>query len=311
MLETPKSKNEPNGKRGLGWKAERVGAAAANALWEHVDNPDAPPPFDTLFDANLGKFARTHALFAVLRDVVPDMLFNKVTGDHFQYRGENLPFDPKRYQFEARKIGAGAECNVYKLTSLDPEYLSFVIKIDNGPRRDVDTLIARGKKIRSEYEEIKGWYQGLPGLIPEEMQIISKGPRGGRNALLTVQEYVGTAEQIHDFFRGYRREELIGIMETDEELRDSFLNFSRITLDRAETYDEVIDTLGDRNVLLVDQADGRRVLRLLDPHVVKYPKRPVNESEGRQIRADLDFLRSLQMALEKGKVEDKRPSLSE
>ncbi len=297
-LKAKKNSTKENEERGFGWKAGRVGAAASNALWDHADNPDAPPPYDMIFDEKLGKFARTQALFAVLRDMVPDTFFNKIAGDRYQYRGEVLPIDPKLYQFESRKIGAGAECNVYKLTSLDPDCPSLVIKIDNGPRRDVDTLISRGKKIRSEYEAVKDWYRELPELIPEEMQFISKSPRGGRNALFTVQEYAGTADQIHDVFRGYAsRDQLAGIIKSDPELQETFRKFIRVTLEHAEDHDEFIDTVGDRNLVLIDRPDGRKVLRLLDSHVVKHPKHPTNNQESTLMQSDLSFLNALSKIL--------------
>lgn len=299
MMEVPKPQEKPSEKRGLGWKVERVGAAAASAIWDHVDDPEAAPPYDILFNENIGKFTRTKALFAILRDVVPDALFEKITRGRYQYHGEVLPVDPNRYQFEVGKIGAGAECNVYKLTSLDPEYPSLVIKIDNGPRRDVDTLLERGKKIRSECEEVKEWYRELPGLIPEELQFIAKSPRGGRNALFTLQEYAGTADQIHDVFHGYDSPaQLAEIIRDDPELLETFRKFIRVTLEHAENRDEFIDTAGDRNLVLIDQPDGRKVLRLLDPHATKHPRHPVNNKESVLMEVDLVFLRTLQSILE-------------
>ncbi|MFZ1626460.1 MAG: hypothetical protein WAT81_01485 [Candidatus Moraniibacteriota bacterium] len=300
MFETPKPPQEKPKvpKQGLSWKLVRVGSAAANAMWEHVDNPDAPSPHETLLDNRQGKFVRAQALFSVLRDAIPDPLFKKLTGGHYEYKGDVLPIDPALYRFEAEKVGNGAECNVYKLISLDPERPTLVIKIDIDVRRSVDVLVARGKQIRDEYEEKKEWYRELPDLIPEEMQFISKSPRGGRNALFTIQEYFGTADQIHDLFRGQTKTELIALLKRDPELRVQFQTFARITLERAADQDEVIDTLGDKNVVLVDQPDGHQQLRLLDPHVVKYPKRPVNANEEKLILADLDFLREVSAALE-------------
>lgn len=298
MFETPQPKKKPDEKRGLGTKVERVGIAATNAFWDHVDNPNAASPYGTLFDESLGKFARTQALFAVLRDTVPDALFNKMTGNRYQYREEILPIDPKRYQFEARKIGAGAECNVYKLTSLDPECSSLVIKIDNGSRRDVNTLLERGKQIRSEYEAVNSWYQELPDFIPKEMQFIAKSPRGGRNALFTVQEYAGTADQIHDVFRGYDSPiQLAEIIKNDAELLETFRKFIQITFEHIESHDELIDTIGDKNLVLIDRPGERKALRFLDPHSVKHPQRPVNEKESARIQSDIAFLKTLQGAL--------------
>lgn len=280
-------------------RVRRTADAADTAFFEHEDNPDASPPWETLFDSKKGKFRRVQALFSVLRDAVPDPIFRRLTGDRYEYQRAALPVNPDRYEFDVRKIGNGEECNVYKLVSLDPEYPTLVIKIDNTTTQDADRLVARSKEIRGEYEEKRGWYRELSGLIPEELQFIGKSPRGGRNAVFTIQEYFGMADQIHDLFRGYSKEVLLKILRSDPELRVSFLAFVRITLDRAASHDEAVDTLGDKNVVLVDGEDGRRDLRLLDSHGVKHPDHPVNEDEGRRIHADLEFLREVSAALER------------
>jgi len=266
-------------------------------MWEHVDNPNAPAPFEKIFNEEGGQFARVQAFFSVLRDVVPDPVFKKLTAGHYEYHGENIPIDPQLYEFEEKKVGNGAECNVYKLISLDPKRPTLVIKIDNGVRRDVNTLVERGKKIKSEYEEKREWYQEIPDLIPEEMQFIGKSPRGGRNALFTIQEYFGSADQIHDLFRGYSKAELINILKGDEELGKVFISFARITLERAEKFDQMVDSLGDRNVVLIEQSDGSKALRFLDPHIVKHPKRPESQAEGPLLQADLAFLREVSEAI--------------
>lgn len=276
---------------------DRVGAALSTALWEHAGSPDAPAPFSRLVDSKAGPFERTKALFAILRDAIPDSLFEKLTQGRYQYHGEVLPIDPKAYDFDTKKVGSGSECNVYRLTSLDPSRPSLVIKIDNGVYRGVDVLINRGKQLRAEREEMSEWYQSVPGLIPEELQFIAKSPAGGRNALFTIQEYAGTADQIHDLFRGYSRTELIEILKNDSSLRELFLNFARVTLEKAAECGEVIDTIGDRNIVLIDQPDNTKALKYLDPHG-KYVLSEVSEKKKKLLQADLDFLRSLVTELE-------------
>lgn len=278
--------------------ARRVIDAVENAFFDHVDNPDAEPPWEVLCDSQKGKFRRVQALFSVLRDVIPDPVFKKLTGKRYEYQGEVLPINVERYEFDARKIGSGEECNVYKLVSLDMERPTLVIKIDTTTTQNIDGLVTRGKLIRSEYEVTKDWYRAIPDCIPEEFQFIGHSPRGGRKALFTIQKYYGMADQIHDLFRSYSKEELIEILRSEPELRATFITFSKVTLDRVESHDEVIDTLGNNNVVLVDNPDGRHNLRLLDPHVVKHPNHPVNVDEGKRIRLDLRFLQEVSAALQ-------------
>ncbi len=300
MFEIPKQSREESDarkKQGLAWKLERVGAAAASALWEHTDNPDAPMPLDSLFDANLSRFKRAEAFFAVCRDMIPDGLFDWLTNGRYRYDGNVLPIDPDRYHFDEKKIGTGAECNVYKLTSLDSDRPSFVIKIDNGLRRGADTLVERGKQIRSEYEEKKKWYRDLPDLIPDELQFISKSPRGGRNALFTIQEYLGSATEIHDLFQDYTPEQLAALAAEHSDLRQTLLTFAQITLERAITHDEMVDTLGRNNVAVIDRPGGARLM-LIDTHVVQHPAHPAYPGQGERIAEHLRFLHKLVAELE-------------
>ena len=289
---TPEEKTVKTGRNPL----DRVGAALSTALWEHAGDPEAPAPYSTLIDPEAGPFQRTKALFGILRDVVPDAVFNKLTRGRYQHHGEVLPIDPKRYQFETKKVGSGSECSVYRLTSLDPAQPSFVIKIDNGVRRDVDVLVERGKELRAEHAEMREWYRDIPEFIPDEMQFIGKSPTGGRNALFTLQEYIGTADQIHDLFRGQTKAELIDILRQDPALRATFLTFASVTLEKAEIAGEMIDSIGDRNIVMIDQADGGKALRYLDPHG-KYKLATVSEKKRQVLQADLDFLWAVRAAV--------------
>ena len=280
-------------------KARLVPVAAEAAFFEHEENPLATPPWEKLAASNISQFERTQALFAILRDAIPDPIFKKITGKRYEYQTDGLPIDPSRYQFESKKIGGGGECMVYKLTALDPDSPSYVIKIDwCSGAQSVDELVARGKQVREECEEERAWYGELPDLIPAELQFIAKSPRGGRNALFTIQEYYGTAEGIHDLFRGYTKEELIALLKSDPMLTATFQTFVRITLEHIETDGRMIDTLGDKNVVLIDRPQGLKELHILDPHAMKNTRQPKNPDEASLIQSDIDFLREVSAALE-------------
>lgn len=297
MFEQPPQPTPFQGKKKQRSPIDRVGAALSTALWEHAGDPGAPAPFSRLTDSHLGPFERTKALFAILRDAIPDSVFEKLTQGRYQYRGEVLPIDPNKYEFDSRKVGGGSECNVYRLTSLDPNQPSLVIKIDNGVHRGVDVLVERGKELRAERDEMAEWYQSVPEFIPEEFQFIAKSPVGGRNALFTIQEYAGTVDQIHDVFRGQSQAELIALLKNDPVLRRSFLDFARITLEKADRSGEVIDTIGDKNIVLIDQSDGMKTLRYLDPHG-KYLLNETSDKKKKLLQADLDFLREVSAAVQ-------------
>ncbi len=294
MFEAPKKIIETVKK-----KAQLVPVAAEDAFFEHRERPDAPAPWEKLVAPDVPQFERTRALFAILRDAVPDPVFKRLTGTRYEYQGEVLPIDPARFQFESKKVGNGGECMVYKLTALDPASPSYVIKIDQrSGAKTVDELVARGKQVKEEYETEREWYRDLPGLIPEELQFIAKSPRGGGNALFTIQEYYGTAEEIRDLFRGYQRDELIHILRSDPKLAETFRTFATLTLERAERDGVVVDTLGDRNVVLVDRPVGEREIHILDPHAMKDLRQPKYPEQTGRIQADLDFLREVSAELE-------------
>lgn len=278
-------------------KLSLVRSAARDAFFDHVDSPDAPAPWDELLSAETGKYDRVKALFGIVRDTVPDAVFKKLTFGHYEYRPDELAVDPKQYEFETKKLDGGGECSVYRLISKRPDRPSLVIKIDRTTRQNVDVLVERGKQIRAEYEEKQEWYRDLPGLIPEEMQFIGKSPRGGRIALFTIQEYLGSATEIHDLFQDYTLKKLAALTLGHPDLRQALLSFAHTTLERAIARDEMVDTLGRKNVAIVDRSEGPRLM-LLDAHVVHHPAHPTYPGQDERIAEHLRFLRELITELE-------------
>ncbi len=129
--------------------ARRVRAAADAAFLQYAqhEGPVIAEPWKVVMDSSKGKYARTKALFAAIRDMVPDTLFHQLTGTRYEFQGENIPIDPAKYELEERQIGSGSENNVYKLTSLDPQRPSLVVKVDRTGTEDVDALLERGKEV--------------------------------------------------------------------------------------------------------------------------------------------------------------------
>jgi hypothetical protein len=269
---------------------EKVSRAAENAFFNYREDPDTKEAWDALFDGEAWKFVRVQAAFTLLRSLVSDDVFERMTGGRYTYQGDVLPIDPSLYEFDEERLGGGYECNVFRLISLDPERPSLVIKIDHIITHDTDRLLERAKQLRSEYEEKREWYRELPGLIPDESQFIAKSPRGGKPALFTVQEFLGGRGDIRDLFRGIDREELLGILRGDDQLRERFHRFAEITLEHAREHDEMIDTLGDKNLVLADRGD-RTELIFLDPHGSKHPSSDTRDAD--RIQADLRYLSDL------------------
>jgi hypothetical protein len=274
---------------------KRVGQAAGNAFFNHERGRDAKEAWRVLTDPDAGNFRRTEAVFVIIRNVMPDAVFEKLTGRQYKYQHDVLPIDPRKYVFDEKVIGGGAECNVYRLNSLDPALPSLVIKIDQCITRSTDTLLDRARDVKSEYEEKKEWYRELPTLIPDEYHFIGKSPRGGKKALFTIQRFLGSADEMADIFRGVSREELLRVLRMNPGLAADFRKFVEITAWHAREKNEMIDTIGERNLALVEgQSDIRLIL--LDPHLTEHPFD--DTKEGREILADLEYLESIVASLD-------------
>lgn len=249
-------------------------------------------PWKIILDTKQGKFIRTQALFSVLRDMIPDRIFHTVTGERYVFQNDQIAIDPEQYELEEGRIGAGYECTVYKLASRIPDRPSLVLKVDHTGTENVDVLLERGKQVRAEWEMIKGWYQDVPGFVPDEFYFIGQSPIGGRNALFTIQEYFGTKDELRDFFHDVTDERLLIILKRDPTFRENFITFAQVTLDRAEQYDELIDTYGENNLVFAEREEGSQLI-LLDPHVVKHPKGTEVIHERETMRHYLRYLRDM------------------
>lgn len=278
-------------------KLGRLFLAARDAFFEHADNPDAPVPWGVLADSRANKFDRTKALFSIVRNMVPDAVFKKLTFGHYEYYPERLPVESQHYQFETKRLDSGKECDVYRLLSLRPDHPSLVIKIDRMALQNFTALNQRRQHLHAEYNEKRQWYQEIPELIPEEAHFVGPSPRGKQLALLTLQEYFGLASEIHDLFQGYTAEELVALSDKYPDFQKTLLAFARITVERAVTHDEMVDTLGQKNVSVVDRPEGPRLI-LLDAHVVHHPAHPTYPGQGERIATNLNFLRDLIARLE-------------
>jgi hypothetical protein len=274
--------------------ARRVQAAADAAFLQYAQNegPVIAEPWKIVLDSSKGRYARTKALFAAVRDMVPDGLFHQLTGTRYEFQGENISIDPNKYELEERQVGSGSENNVYKLTSLDPNLPSLVVKVDRTDTEDVDVLLERGKEVRREWETMKEWYQSVPGLVPDEFYFIGRSPIGGRNALITIQEYLGTKDELRDFFRDVSAGRLHELLTSDTAFRRDFIAFARVTIEHAEKYDEMIDTIGVNNLVLAERPAGAQLL-LIDPHVIKHPRGTEVENERQVLGEQLTRLRTM------------------
>jgi hypothetical protein len=235
---------------------------------------------ETLFKKGETKFNRTVAILSMLRNVLPEGVLK------FKYQTDDLPFDPDRYEFIEGAVGRGGENDVYRLEAKAPGEASWALKINHQDKGDVKNLTARAKTIRQDYEMVRDWYEEIDGLVPREWTIIMAGPRDGKPAITTLQEYYGN--EIRDVFKGINQDDLAAILAGQPQLKEDFENFIRISRERTSATGDTVDLLGDKNLSLISR-EGEDKLILLDPHLISNPWR--NEEEVRvRLNARMEYL---------------------
>jgi len=241
--------------------------------------------------------ARVRSFFETLRTIIPENVFSRLI-DKTQKTTDAFAIDPAKYTFDEKIIAPGGECHVYTLHSLEATVPSLVIKIDTCKTRNIDTLFRRAQYVQHDYETLKEWYQAIPTLIPEEYHFIGKTPPaiGHRSAFFTLQKFFGNADNIQDVFRGIDKETLLQILRTNTRLQADFRKFVDITKQHAVQHDAMVDTLGDKNVALIQQ-EKEMHLMVLDPHHILHPATTDRKNHAK-LMADLQYLEDIVTALD-------------
>lgn len=226
----------------------------------------------TLFKKGESKFNRTVALLGMLRKVLPEGVLK------FKYKTADLPLNPESYEFKEGAVGRGGENDVYRLEARTAGAPSWALKINHQDRGDLKTLTGRAKEIKQEHEMVKDWYKEIEGLVPREWTLILAGPRDGRPAIATLQEYYGS--EIRDIFKEIEKDELAGLLDNQPRLKADLENFLRLSREQALATGETIDLLGNKNLSLIKK-DGEERLVLLDPHLISNPWRNEEDVKAR------------------------------
>jgi len=235
------------------------------------------------------KFSRVVATLNLLKTFLPDIKYN--------YKTENLPFDPNVYDFQEGVIGNGGENDVYLLDSRDKDTPSLVLKFDHQDCGDIPDLARRAKEIRSEYERVKTWFQDIPELIAEEYSVIMEHPRNGRPTITTLQKYYG--RQPKDLFDMIEQDNWPDYIATQPRLQQDIATFITINEKQDRESSEMLDLLGKRNISVIESDRESRLL-VLDPHLISHPDREKKDIIKRQ-RQKLARLQEL-MATGKSKT---------
>ncbi len=233
-----------------------------------------------LFNAKASKFERLTAFLSIVQNFLP--------ADSSQYATDNLPFHPADYEFNGM-VGGGGENDVYELSAKKENIPSWAMKINRLYGGDVKELTAKAKEINSEYKEVKSWFQDMPGLVPEEYNMIMEDPRDKKPAIVTLQKYYG--QEIRDLFKELEGGGAERIFKDNPQLKDEIFNFIRISEGRLRENGDIIDLIGPKNLSVID-INGQDHLVVLDPHLISNPRRQ-QESVKKEQNDRLDSLREL------------------
>jgi predicted DNA-binding protein (MmcQ/YjbR family) len=274
---------------------DKLKRAADDAFFEHENSESKMAScWEALNNKNERKLLRVKALFALCRSVLPDTLVDTLTKDRYAYSAEQMPIDFEQYEFEERVLDVGGESRIYKLVSRNENKPSLVIKIYlKADSTNTEELLARAAEVREDHIQKKEWYHEIPEFVPEEFHFIATAPQGGKPALYTLQEFYGGEYGLRDFFRNFSISEVLSIAQTDTQFREQLMKFIDITLLHAEE-NEMIDTLGKNNVILVQGENGHRLI-LLDTHSTVHPESGMIYNN--QANKDLEYLRSIKQKI--------------
>jgi hypothetical protein len=108
---------------------------------------------------------------------------------------------------------------------------------------------------------VLSWYSGSLNLIlPMDFLVLSGLPFAGPVAA-SLQPYIRGQKQ--DLFEDFSDDELLGLLETNDRVREQFIFFAKQTIRQWDEGKMCFDFLGRENLILVNQGGNYR-LRLVD-----------------------------------------------
>ena len=171
----------------------------------------------------------------------------------------NVPFTSPSLDL----LGCGSGATVFLLTGDCPVVLK-VYRRTIGRR--YAALLRLANEFRTKYETVASWYSEGPELVAQASFVVFHGPLLGMPAVACVQRYIDGERR--DFFEGFSDRQLLDLMDQNNDLREQFVHFARVTLDRYEREGRCCDFLGNENLLLVGSDDCRRI-RLIDYGILR------------------------------------------
>ncbi len=231
-----------------------------------------------------GKYQKVMSLVRIMKELAPEMISDEILKMLPEDDPSRLPFNPDKLEFKGR-VGKGGEHKVYLLESTDKSAPSYALKLNFQNLGSLDQILKKAAEFKKEHEEIKQRYAAVPGIVPEELTIISSDLRTGKPVMATIQKFYGG--RIRDLFHDFSREELLKLFEREPKLCDDFKQFQQITETEYDDKGVTIDFPGDKNLSIIETEAGPKLI-ILDPHSMVS-----KDSEGSRVEAQVRCMHEL------------------
>lgn len=237
---------------------------ATDAIQEGLSHEKGSKKWKELLDGlkQEGKYQKMISLVRIIKELAPDMISSKLSDMLPKDDPSLLPFNPDKLEFKG-KVDQGGEHYIFLLESTNGNDPSYVLKMNYQYLGGLEKVRKSAVEFRRDYEKIKEIYSTMPGIVPEELTIITSNLKTGKPIMATIQKFYGS--KIRGLLNDFGRKELVELFEREPKLLDEFRQFCQITEKEYDKKENAVDLLGVKNLAIVETRDGSKLI-ILDPH---------------------------------------------
>lgn len=216
-----------------------------------------------VYGREVGKFEKTARVLSSIKSKLPQV---------FSKHGVKLPritsahvtmFNPDDVVCVG-KIACGGGLDVYLFSPTNQNEPSYVFKVCYEEIFTHGSLKQKIAFLLDEYNKMSHIYtETLPGLIPAEEIVETIHPLDGLETYAVIQKFYG--HETKDIFHSFTNAELKELTRSAPSLAKEIADFVRLTKDNLEKTGEIIDILGDNNLVIVHEGGTPR-LKMIDSH---------------------------------------------
>lgn len=198
------------------------------------------------------RYKRTISMLSLVDSLIPrasDSL------SHSMYKNNRFPWRP----VENELIAYGSGAAVFEVNWKNSKKVLRIYRKSLG--KPLSGLIGIAGYYKRNYEKLIYWYGSSPGLVLPMDFLVFSGLPFAIPVAASLQPYVHGQKQ--DLFEDLSEDQLLGLLETNDRLREQFIFFARQTLRQWEERKTCFDFLGRENLMLVNQG-GDYSLRIVD-----------------------------------------------